>query len=354
MLKQIIKRDGKVVKYNRNKIKNAIQAAEQETKENIENINSLINKIEDVIDNKFNNNLPTVEQIQDIVEEKLMEYNYNKIAKRYILYREERKKARKQWVSDGLPLSIWERKYQFRDETFEEFFDRISGGNEKIRKIIKNKEFLPAGRILANRGLSKYGKKVTYSNCYVTSPPKDNLESIVNKAKELARTYSFGGGSGLDLSNLRPAGANVNNAAQTTSGAPSFMGLYDEISKIIGMKGRRAALMLSLDVNHPDIEEFIEKKLDLDSITKANISVKVDDKFMKAVKNNKKYKLKFYVEDTGEEIEREIEASKLMNKLAYGNWFSSEPGVLFWDRIKEYSLMDKYDDFIYAGTNPLT
>jgi ribonucleoside-diphosphate reductase alpha chain len=349
LVKNVIKRSGKTVEFKPEKIKNAISNVFEETDNKI--TESQLDRVTSYVVEKIEEE-DTVESIQDKVETTLLDCGYIEEARKYIHYREKHNRQRKQWVNEGLPLSIWKRKYQFRNETFEEFFDRVSGGNEKIRKIIKNKEFLPAGRILANRGLQEHGLKVTYSNCYVTSPPEDNLESIVQKAGDLARTYSYGGGAGIDISKLRPQGSKVHNAAKTTSGAPSFMGLYDEISSIIGMKGRRAALMISLDVSHPDIEQFIEKKLDLDSITKANISIKVTDDFMEAVKNNEKYTLSFHVEDTGEDIEKEVDASKIFNKLAYGNWFSSEPGTLFWDKIKNYSILQHYDDFEFAGTNP--
>ena len=132
-----------------------------------------------------------------------------------------------------------------------------------------------AGRILANRGLPKDGIKVTYSNCYVLSPPQDNLESIFDTAKYLARTFSYGGGVGIDISNLRPRGALVHNSAKTTTGAVSFMDLYSMTTGLISQRGRRGALMISMDVNHPDIEEFIDLKTDLEKVTKANISVKI-------------------------------------------------------------------------------
>ena len=349
MVKNVIKRSGKTVEFKPEKIKNAISNVFEETDNKI--TESQLDRVTSYVVEKIEEE-DTVESIQDKVETTLLDCGYIEEARKYIHYREKHNRQRKQWVNDGLPLSIWKRKYQFKNETFEEFFDRVSGGNEKIRKIIKNKEFLPAGRILANRGLQEHGLKVTYSNCYVATPPEDNLESIVQRAGDLARTYSYGGGEGIDISKLRPQGSKVHNAAKTTSGAPSFMGLYDEISSIIGMKGRRAALMISLDVSHPDVEQFIEKKLDLDSITKANISIKVTDDFMEAVKNDEKYTLSFHVKDTGEDIEREVNASKIFNKLAYGNWFSSEPGTLFWDKIKNYSILQHYDDFEFAGTNP--
>lgn len=134
---------------------------------------------------------------------------------------------------------------------------------------------------MSNRGLYKLGRKVTYSNCYVVAPPEDSLESIFETAKKLARTYSYGGGCGVDISNLRPKGTSVNNAAKYTTGAVSFMELYNLTTDIIGQKGRRGALMISIDVNHPDVEDFIKIKSDLNKIQKANISVRVDKNLWK-------------------------------------------------------------------------
>jgi ribonucleoside-diphosphate reductase alpha chain len=212
--------------------------------------------------------------------------------------------------------------------------------------------FLPAGRILANRQLQHHGIKVTYSNCYVTRPPEDDIEEIIDAGKRLARTFSRGGGSGVDISKLRPTGAKVMSAAKTTSGAVSFLDIYDTISKKIGQKGRRAALMTSLDCKHPDIEEFIDKKHDLEAVTKANMSVRLSDEFMEAAVNGKPFNLYFDAKDTPEVIEKEVSADKLLNKMAYSNWYSGEPGALFWDTINDYTMLENYDDFEFAGTNP--
>ena len=210
---------------------------------------------------------------------------------------------------------IWNKKYRNNNETLEEFFNRISDNNEDIRELILNKKFLPAGRILANRGLYKTGKKITYSNCYVLSPPDDNIESIFGTASKLARTYSYGGGVGIDISNLAPRGAKINNAAKETTGSVSFMDLYSIVTGLIGQEGRRGALMISLDCSHPDIEEFIDIKNDLNKVTKANISIRITDEFMKAVKNNEEYELSFIREQTGEVIKRRLMLKSYSIKL---------------------------------------
>ena len=210
---------------------------------------------------------------------------------------------------------------------------------------------MPAGRILQEE-LDKLGRKVTLSNCYVMPKVEDNIESIFDTAKYMARTYSYGGGVGLNLSNLRPRGAKVNNAASTTTGAVSFMDLYSLVTGLIGMKGRRGALMLNLDCNHPDIEEFIDVKNDLNKVNYANISVNVTDEFMNAVINDEDYELYFYVDATGEEIRRKIKARELFRKIAKNNWNMAEPGILFIDRINSWHLMSEDEEFEFAGVNP--
>ena len=228
----------------------------------------------------------------------------------------------------------------------------MSGNNPKIAKLIRERKFLFAGRILANRGLSKEGIKVTYSNCYVLQPPEDNLESIFNTAKKLARTFSYGGGVGFDISKLRPSGALVHNSAKTTTGAVSFMDLYSMTTGLIGQRGRRGALMISMDINHPDIEDFIDIKTDLNKVTKANISVRINDKFMESVENKEKYVCRFIVEETNEVIEKEVDAYKLFMKIITNNWDFAEPGILFWDNIEKYHLLSEDKEFKYAGVNP--
>lgn len=335
------------------KIKDVVGSAINDVKAYIgTELKHLTGKIDKKAVDKYSKNEElTVEQIQDIVEDVLMDYDH-KVAKEYILYRQERKDNRENWLTDELPLDIFERKYQFEGESFEEFFERVAGGNETMKKHIKNKEFLPAGRILANRGLFKEGIKVTYSNCYVIEPPKDSIESIFDTSKELARTFSYGGGAGIDISKLRPKGARVNNASKYTTGSTSFMPLYSITTGIIGQKGRRGALMISIDIDHPDIEDFINIKNELGNVEKANISVKVTDEFIRAIRNNLEIALTFKVEDTGEYICKNVDANKLMNMIAYGNWNTGEPGFLYWDEIEDYSLLSNDDNFEYAGVNP--
>ncbi len=259
-----------------------------------------------------------------------------------------------EWLGQDnqLGIDIWTKKYRNEEEDFDGWLHRISGGNERIEKYIREKKFLFGGRILSNRGLNKEGRKVTYSNCYVVEPPEDNIESIFECAKKLARTYSYGGGCGIDISKLSPRGARINNAAKETSGSVSFMELYSLVTALIGQNGRRGALMISIDSSHPDVEEFIDLKTDLDKVTKANISIRIHKDFMEAVKRNEQYTLHYTREATGEVVESQVKARELFRRIAETNWDYAEPGALFWDRITSWNLLSNTEEFSYAGVNP--
>ena len=263
-------------------------------------------------------------------------------------------KTVEQWLGkdNQLGVDIWNKKYRYNNETFPEWLNRVSRDSNDLKQLILEKKFLFGGRILSNRGLDKEGVKASLSNCYVLSPPEDNIEGIFDCAKKLARTFSYGGGVGIDISNLAPRGAKINNTARETSGSVSFMNLYSMVTELIGQNGRRGALMISLDCSHPDLEEFIDIKSDLNKITKANISIKITDEFMKAVKDKSEYRLTYMRKETGEAIEKTINAYELFKKIAKMNYDFAEPGMLFWDRIENYNLLSNTKDFTYAGVNP--
>lgn len=255
-----------------------------------------------------------------------------------------------EWLGDNqLSLDIWHKKYQVDGESFEQWLDRVSGGTEEVKELIRAKKFLFGGRILASRGVKN--RRVTYSNCYVITPPEDNIESIFSTAAKLARTYSYGGGCGTDVSKLRPKNAVVHNAAKSTSGAVSFMDFYSYVTGLIGQSGRRGALMLSIDCNHPDIEEFINLKTKQGVCEKANISIKVSDEFMQAAIDDKDWVTEFTSPETGI-ITKTFRARDLLKLLAKRNWEWAEPGLLYWGRITGYNMLDNDERFSYAGVNP--
>ena len=285
----------------------------------------------------------------------------------------------KSWLENNqLAYDIWNKKYKYNNESFDNWLNRISGNDNRVKQLILDKKFLFGGRILANRGLQK-DKKITFSNCYVIPKVEDNIESIYNACAQLARTYSYGGGCGIDISNLRPKQALVNNAAKSTSGAVSFMTSFDTVTKVIGQNGRRGALMISIDINHPDVPEFVDIKTDLEKVTSANISVRVSDEFMRAVENDEDYILRFpcdlkmdFEKDVIENLKyneltiikndsentndfkyvKKVRAKELFDRLCENNWNYAEPGILYWDRIANYNLLSEDKEFEYAGVNP--
>ena len=258
-----------------------------------------------------------------------------------------------EWLGENnqLGMDIWNKKYCQNGETFEEWLDRVSNGDEDIKRLIKEKKFLFAGRILANRGMDKLGRKITYSNCYVIPAVEDSIESIYDTCAKLARTYSYSGGCGVDISKLRPRGMKVNNASNTTTGAVSFMDTFSQVTGTIGQNGRRGALLISIDCTHPDLEEFVSVKNDLNRVTKANISVRINDDFMKAVENDSDWELYFKTEQ-GDEMSKIVKAKEVYRVLCKNNHDFAEPGLLFWDRINNYSLLSEDPEFEFAGVNP--
>lgn len=272
------------------------------------------------------------------------------------------------WLDDDYIMDTWNKKYRnvvrvdentVNSETLHNWFKRVCNGDEELIKRMEDMKFLFGGRILANRGLVTKDHKVTLSNCYVLPPVEDSIDSIFGTAKDLATIFSRGGGVGIDISKLRYKGAPVRNSAETTTGAVSFMQLYDITTAIIGQKGRRGALIIAMDAEHPDIEDFIDIKKDLNLITNANISVKVSDLFMRyAVEHpGESYPIacKLIDEETGETWHTHrvsVTPSKILEHIAENNWKMAEPGVLFWDRMKNYNFIENNPYISITGVNP--
>ena len=152
---------------------------------------------------------------------------------------------------------------------------------------------------------------------------------------------------------MSPRGAKINNAAKETSGAVSFMELYSLVTGLIGQNGRRGALMISIDCSHPDVPEFIELKTDLEKVTKANISIRVHEDFMEAVKKNQEYTLHYTRETTGEVIEKKVNARELFRRITETNWDYAEPGALFWDRITSWNLLSNTKEFFLCRSESM-
>jgi ribonucleotide reductase alpha subunit len=245
---------------------------------------------------------------------------------------------------------------------------------EKFYNAFTDWKVVPQGSIMF--ALGNPHQKSSSSNCFVIPIKDDSIEGLFDTAKEIARTYSYRGGVGTDISILRPKGSVVHNCSRTSTGAVSFMDFYSYITNLIGQNGRRGALMLTISDSHPDLYhpeadgmDFINIKRDLDKVTGANISVRISDAFMEAVENGEEWTLSWERKDNkvyvGDEfikesegpdirIERSYPAQDIWDNIVESATESAEPGVMFWDRIKEQSPADQYSDQGYetVSSNP--
>lgn len=248
-------------------------------------------------------------------------------------------------------------------------YNRPQLTEESIFELFRNFRYIiPGGSVMAGCGT---GELVSLSNCFVIDSPKDSYAEIMKTRSQQAQLMKRRGGVGYDLSKLRPRGAKVNNAAKSSTGAASFMDVCSDITNEVAQNGRRGALMLSMSINHPDIEEFITKKQDLTKVTGANISVKVTDEFMKAVENDEDYILTFPVDSrlVPEDVQgyteynklyhspydstlfKRVKARELWNTLMHCAWNTAEPGIMFEDAMHN-SPDGIYEEFKMVSTNP--
>jgi len=239
----------------------------------------------------------------------------------------------------------------------EDKFSELAGEHalteEEIFSYFKNfKYIVPQGSPMM--GIGNNYVNVSLSNCVVVESPDDNISSIVDAGKHLANLFKRRCGVGLDISNLRPENAQVNNSARTTTGAWSFADFYSYICRMIGQNGRRGALMISMDVRHPDIKKFVTMKQDLAKVTGANVSVKISDSFMRAVENKKSFTLQFPVDSESPTHTQEIRASDLWDEIVKSATATAEPGLLMWDNIINNLPAECYKDegFRTLTTNP--
>tara|TARA_R100000005_G_scaffold96017_1_gene80119 strand:+ start:2863 stop:5280 length:2418 start_codon:yes stop_codon:yes gene_type:complete len=274
---------------------------------------------------------------------------------------------------DELATNVWITKYCLKDKAgnllektpadmhrrlakeFARVENKFNGlramSEEQVFEVLKNFDYIvPQGSPMM--GIGNNHVNVSLSNCVVVGPPQDNISSIVDAGKDLANLFKRRCGVGLDLSYLRPENAAVNNSAGTTSGAWSFADFYSYVCRMIGQNGRRGALMLSMDIRHPDIEKFITMKQDLTKVTGANVSVKISDEFMKAVENNESFTLRFPVDSDEPTITKDIDASQLWQLVVESATATAEPGLLMWDNILKYLPANEYEQFKTECVNP--
>ncbi len=229
-----------------------------------------------------------------------------------------------------------------------------NGLNEdEIFDLLKDfKYIVPQGSPMS--GIGNHLQTVSLSNCFVVGNDADSYGGIFLVDQEQAQLMKRRGGVGHDLSHIRPRNTKVNNSALISTGIIPFMQRYSNTTREVAQDGRRGALMLSIDIEHPNSEDFIDAKLDTNQITGANISVKIKDDFMKAVLEKTDYIQKFPVDSDNPTMTSKIDASKLWAKIIHNAWKSAEPGVLFWDTIINESVPDCYADLGYktVSTNP--
>ena len=259
------------------------------------------------------------------------------------------------WYDNEISMGILERKYLHKGEKPEQFISRVASifSDElkpKAKKVLEDADFLPAGRTLFGAGY-KGERKVSMSNCYVLPTPEDNIESIFDTAKMIARISSYGGGCGLAIDNLRPKDAPVNNSAMTSTGAVSFLNIFDVTGGTIGQNGRRAALMVGLRCDHPDIEEFLRIKQDGSKLASMNISIKFTNEFMEAVEKNQPFKLTYDSPETGH-IEKTIDARSFFREFCETQWDWGDPGAIFIDRVRNFNLLSGYPEYKIDVSNP--
>ncbi|TEU07400.1 MAG: adenosylcobalamin-dependent ribonucleoside-diphosphate reductase [Candidatus Aminicenantes bacterium] len=360
--KKIRKRDNSLVGFDKQKIERAIFRAALEAladeKKAAHTADVSTEKVLERVTEVFKDKTPSVEEIQDIVEEVLMQEGLSSVARSYILYREEHQDIRQVKVIYGvrddlkLPLNtlfVLKKRYLLKDdeknivETPRELFRRIAGSvsegeanfkskrnknevEEKFFRMMTSFEFLPNSPTLMNAGTS-LGQ---LSACFVL-PVEDSIEGIFGALKNMAKIHQTGGGTGFDFSRLRPKGDLVSSTKGEASGPVSFMSIFNQATGVIVQGGRRrGANMGILRCDHPDIVDFIEAKIEEGAFSNFNLSVGVTDGFMDAVRRNSKFDL---VNPRTRKTVKSVKARVLFDLIVYSTWRTGDPGLIFLDEI---------------------
>ena len=260
------------------------------------------------------------------------------------------------WEDREVSMGIFKAKYaKNSEETPEEFCERVASIvrpelHDFVKESLEEGRFCFGGRTLYMAGRPEV--KASSSNCYIMPMPEDDITSIYKSNADMARIFSRGGGAGVNISKLRPKGAKVRNAAETSTGAVSFLELYNTTGNIIGARGRRAAEMIVLNCDHPDVEALLDLKEEGTKLVSMNISVLFTDEFMEAVLNDTKFRLHFECKDTGEIIEKFIDARKFFKRFCAVAWDMGDPGVLFNDRIQQHNFNPNRPSYHISTSNP--
>jgi ribonucleoside-diphosphate reductase alpha chain len=284
--------------------------------------------------------------------------------------------ASEYFKGDDLAAKVWVTKYALKDSAGhlyerspEDMHRRIASEIARIEErypspmsyqeildlISDFKYIIPQGSPMT--GIGNPFQIASLSNCFVIGHTKgggDSYGGIMKIDQEQVQLMKRRGGVGHDLSHIRPKGSAVKNSALTSTGLVPFMERFSNSTREVAQDGRRGALMLSVSINHPDAEDFIDAKLEAGKITGANVSVRIDDEFMKAVKSKGSYTQKYPIFSAEPKTTKVVDAEKIWQKIVHNAWKSAEPGILFWDTIRRESLPDCYADLGYetVSTNP--
>ena len=276
---------------------------------------------------------------------------------------------------DELAARVWVNKYALKD-SFGNIFEknpddmhrrlakeiaRIENrysnplSEDEIFEVLQDfKYIVPQGGPMT--GIGNEFQIASLSNCFVigNEGPSDSYGGVMKIDQEQVQLMKRRGGVGHDLSHIRPKGSPVKNSALTSTGIVPFMERYSNSTREVAQDGRRGALMLSVSINHPDSESFIDAKMTEGKVTGANVSVKIDDEFMRAVIDDREYEQRYPVYSENPKNSKTIKAKQLWNKIVHNAWKSAEPGILFWDTIIRESVPDCYADKGYrtVSTNP--
>jgi len=315
----------------------------------------------------------SIEDKEKNITPQVWEKNEKKKMKTYTS-EEAMQESTKYFDGDTLAASVWINKYALKDpqgKIYESNPDQMHKrlakeiarietkypnplSEEKIYELLKGfKYFIPQGGPMS--GIGNDFQIASLSNCFVIG--YDNADSyggVMKTDEEQVQLMKRRGGVGHDLSGIRPKGSPVKNSALTSTGIVAFMERYSNSTREVAQDGRRGALMLSISIKHPDVEDFIDAKMTKGKVTGANVSVKIDDEFMKCVIENKPYIQQYPVDSANPAITKTVDARRIWNKIVYNAWASAEPGILFWDTIIRESVADSYADigFRTVSTNP--
>lgn len=298
-------------------------------------------------------------------KQKLKTYKYEEAVKASLAY----------FDGDELAATVWVNKYALKDSqgniyelTPDDMHRRLAHEIHRIEKRYPNpmpedeifellrdfKYIVPQGGPMT--GIGNDFQVASLSNCFVVGRPNpaDSYGGIMMIDQEQVQLMKRRGGVGHDLSHIRPKGSAVKNSALTSTGLVPFMERYSNSTREVAQDGRRGALMLSVAIQHPDAEAFIDAKLESGKVTGANVSVKIDDDFMRSIVDGKPYKQIYPVGSDNPTFTKEIDSDKLWKKIVHNAWKSAEPGILFWDTVTRESIPDRYADLGYktVSTNP--